>query len=109
MVYNFDKLTTDVRAAMKAGREFAAEVDDGGTYNVDGVLLKIPRIREAKVVQALAKAGVRTQKRKWGWRGTGYMLNPGVGQAHKKETACEAIFQHLRKAGHVVCRYLQPN
>lgn len=104
--FDFAKLTADVSAAMQAGSEAAAAVEDGGSCNLDGVHLSIPRQREAKVVEALAEAGVRTEKGNWGWFGAGYMLNPtNEGQADKRYAACEAIAKHLKAAGYDACHY----
>ena len=105
--FDFAKLTADVSAALKAGREAAAAVSDGGSCNLDGVHLAIPRQREAKVVAALEDAGLPgISKSSWGWFGVGYMLNPSSeGQADKRYAACEAIAQHLKDAGYDACHF----
>jgi hypothetical protein len=102
MAFDFAKLTTDVTAAMEAGQQVADATEDNGTCNMDGVLLRIPRIKEANVVAALAAAGVNTDKNNWGWHGIGYMINPPWGQAEKRSRACDAIRKHLTESGYEV-------
>ncbi|MCC3159722.1 hypothetical protein LJ737_20945 [Hymenobacter sp. 15J16-1T3B] len=104
--FDFAKLTADVTAAMLAGQQAADSVSDGGSCNLDGVHLSIPRQREAKVVAALAEAGVHSEKGNYGWLGSGYMLNPSsAGQADKRYAACEAIAKHLKAAGYDACHF----
>ncbi|MBD2704438.1 hypothetical protein IC229_27605 [Spirosoma sp. BT702] len=101
MFLDLEQLTADVKAALEAGKLAADAIDDGGACNMDGVVLSIPMIRERKVVEALAKAGVTTNKGDWGWCGRGYMINPtSDGQANKRHVASEAIGNHLRDAGY---------
>ena len=109
MPYDFNKLTTDVKAALMAASQRAANVEDGGTCNLDGVFLQVPRQREAKMVEALQAAGINhVKKSSWGWMGTGYMLSPNVaGQANKRYAACAAMTASLIAAGHDASHFMQ--
>jgi hypothetical protein len=94
---NYIKLTADVKAALLAGEAAANAVEDGGSCNLDGVILQFKGLPERLVVEALANAGVRTSKSQFTLYGTGYMINPLTGgQADKRYQACKAIEQHLR-------------
>lgn len=107
MPFDYRKLTDDVREAMKQGEKIASATPDSGTCNMDGVVLKLPRLPETKVTAALAEAGVSASKNKWGWHGTGYMINPPWGQADKRSKAAEAINRHLKGAGYDTSMYYQ--
>lgn len=105
MAFDYEKLTADVRKAMKAGEQAAAAVNDRGTCNMDGVVLRLPRLREQRVVDALSQAGVYTNKSGCGWAGPGYMINPNCGQADKRSTAAKAIEASLKQAGYDVTMF----
>ena len=108
MPYNFEKLTAAVTAAMQAGQTAAdSKPDDGGTCNMDAVILRIPRINEQKVVEAMAAAGVHTRKDTW-WHGPGYMINPtSGGQGDRNTRAAEAIAKSLKEAGYDAMMHYQ--
>ena len=109
MAFDFSKLTTDVSEALQKGTEAANTIDDNGACNFDGLILKLPRVREASVLDALTKAGVRCYgKSNYGVHGTGFMINPtSEGQGNKRMVASEAIGKHLREAGYSVSQYYQ--
>lgn len=107
MAFDYNKLTADAKAAIQSGNEVADKTPDNGTCNMDGVVLKLPRLPEEKVVEALKSAGVRARKNDWGYHGTGYMINPSQGQADKRSKAAEAICAALKGAGYQVSMYYQ--
>lgn len=106
MAFDFAKLTADVEAALKAGADAASATTDGGSCNLDGVVLRLPRIHEESVVRALSNAGISTRKSNCGYHGIGYMINPtSGGQANQRYVACIAIEKHLQEAGYNVSHF----
>ncbi len=101
MAFDYTKLTEDVKAAMQAGREAAALVEDRGSCNMDGVILGLPRLPASKVTAAIELAGISALKITTRIA-TGYMINPEDGQADKRYAGCEAIRKSLREAGYTV-------
>lgn len=95
------KLTEDLRSAAQLAQTAADRVDDAGTCNLDGVFLRLPRVREAEVIAAIEAAGLGGFK--WAnhrWYRTGYLISPPVrGQADKRDAAATAMYQYLRDAG----------
>lgn len=109
MAFDFSKLTTDVTEALQKGTEAANATDDKGACNFDGVILKLPRVREDKVIDALEDAGIVCWGREsYGVHGTGFMIRPtSEGQGNKRMVASEAIGKHLREVGYSVSQYYQ--
>jgi len=109
MATNLAKLTEDLRSAAQLAQTAADRVDDAGTCNMDGVFLRLPRVREARVIEAIRTAGLSGCR--WtnhGWYGTGYLISPPVrGQADKRDAAATAMYQYLRDAGWDVSHWQQ--
>ncbi|MFW5436586.1 hypothetical protein [Paenibacillus apiarius] len=97
---DYNKLIQDLRDANSAAKAAADRVDDGGSSNLDGVFLRIPKARESKVLEAIKEAGLycRCKRR---WIGDGYMLQPdsGGGQARKREKAATVFMRELEARG----------
>lgn len=106
---NLAKLTEDLRCAAHRALARAREVRDDGTCNLDGVFLRLPRVREAEVIAAIEAAGLGGFK--WAnhrWYRTGYLISPPpTGQAYKNEVAATAMYQYLRDAGWDVSHWQQ--
>lgn len=103
------QLTEDLRCAARLAQTAAARVEDNGTCNLDGVFIRLPRLREAQVLAAVTAAGLRASKREnHSWYRTGYYIGPGVaGQANKRDAAATAMYDYLRDAGWDVSHYQQ--
>lgn len=103
------QLTEDLRCAARLAQTAAARVEDNGTCNLDGVFLRLPRVRESRVMEAVAVAGLHASKwERHSWFGTGYYIAPPVrGQANKRATAATAMYECLRAAGWDVSQYQQ--
>lgn len=103
------KLTEDLRSAAQLAQAAADQVDDAGTCNLDGVFLRLPRVRESRVMEAVSAAGLHATKwERHGYYGTGYYVGPPVrGQANKRAAAATAMYECLRAAGWGVSQYQQ--
>lgn len=93
------KLTNDLMEANKAATEAIRGMKDGGTANLDRVFLRIPRIPEAKVLEAIRAAGLYCSGKRM-WISLGYMITPtNVGQGDTRTKAVTVMYQHLEKCG----------
>jgi hypothetical protein len=103
------KLTEDLRSAAQLAQTAADRVDDAGTCNMDGVFLRLPRVREARVIEAIEAAGLRATKwERHAWYRSGYYIGPPVrGQANKRDAAATAMYDYLRNAGWDVSHWQQ--
>ncbi|GLO66271.1 hypothetical protein [Oceanobacillus kimchii] len=107
MKFNAEQFTEDLVIANSAAQEAADLHDDGGSANLDRAFVRIPRIRETKILQAIKDAGLycsgRTQ-----WLGSGYMIRPNVGGIGNKNTiAIKTFVEKLENAGYDVIAFHQ--
>jgi hypothetical protein len=104
----YAKLRDDIRTALEIGERAEAEnPDDGGTCNLDCVMLTLPRATESKVVQAAHEAGWHIRKSRF-YGQTVYMLNPRTnGQANARSRNAEAVAKALRDMGYDAMDYCQ--
>jgi hypothetical protein len=108
MAVNLIALELNLVKAAELAKEAAAKIDDGGTCNLDGVFLRIPRIREAKVLGAIQAAGLVAVKMEHPWYRTGYLIGtPNVGQANKRYKAARTMYDHMKECGWDVSFYCQ--
>ena len=94
--------------ARQRGMEAAQIVDDGGTCNLDDVVLRPPveRARGAHVVRAIEAAGLRATETTW--CGRGWFIAWGFpGQADKRTRAMEAARRCLEDHGFPCSMYYQ--
>lgn len=109
-VFNSDKyqeLLTDLTAACKAGMESAGFVDDGGTCNLDGVFLSLPRFNEDKTIETIHAAGLSGFKHTSSYFGTGFLISLNIGQARKREVAAETMYKYLAAKDYDVSQWQQ--
>ena len=96
---DYEKLIEDLRTADSLASELIKGMDDGGSANLDSVFLKIPRLREKKVLEAIKSAGLYCRT-KTEWIGKGYMITPnGVGQGDTRTKAVEVMKDKLNELG----------
>lgn len=102
---DWNKLVTDLREANAAAKAAADAVDDGGTANLDSVFLRLPRMREVKVLQAIKDAGLYCRAKRE-WIGPGYMITPtSGGQGNKRARAVTEMCAQMRLRGWDVLAY----
>ena len=94
---DLEKLTEDLKAAIKEARRAAEAVEDGGACNLD--TLFISTRKGVGLERAIEAAGAKSS---WisssMWRG--YFVHFGaLGQANKNTAAVEAACESMRRAG----------
>lgn len=92
MTVNLTELAAKVQRATAAGHAAAATVDDGGTCNMDHVVIYLPRVREA----AVKAAGINASK--WA-AGEFHLVDSFGGQANKRSAGVEAMAKALKAEG----------
>lgn len=94
---DYEKLAEDLNDAKKAAVD-AAKGEDGGSCNSDTMYLRLPRAREAKVIEAAEKAGLHA--RKGDYFGTAYFVYPPeCGQAESRYRAVQAMKRVMTARG----------
>jgi hypothetical protein len=107
LAFDDKKLTADLINANQLAFEAAGKVRDGGSANLDSVFLRVPRVREIKVLEAI-KASVLYCRAKRRWIGEGYMITPtSIGQGDKRAIAVQTMAKHLKEEGWDVLTYEQ--
>ena len=100
----YAKLRDDLRKVYEIGKAAAAQVEDGGTCNLDAPSLMLPRWQSAKIKQACDEAGCgcfewQCFNRRW------VICFRIPGQAYKRETAAEAMTKALADMGYDALTY----
>jgi hypothetical protein len=107
LLLNASKLTDDLKAANEAASLFVAGIDDRGTANLDKVILRIPGVQEATVLEAIKQAGLHCRGRRK-WIGEGYMITPtSAGQAQKRSQGVSTMVNQMRDLGWEALQYCQ--
>lgn len=99
----YAKLRDDLRKVYEIGKAAAAQVEDGGTCNLDAPSLLLPRWQSAKVKQACEEAG--GDYFRWGYSNRYVICLRLPGQAYKRETAAEAMTKALTAMGYDALTY----
>ena len=97
---DYAKLTADLKKGLEKAKE-AAKGEDGGSANLDGCFLQVPRAREKDILQAIKDAGIYCGGRgTWSFFGVGYFLSlPCGGQGNSNTRAVEAMKNSLQADG----------
>lgn len=100
----YAKLRDDLRKVYEIGKAAAAQVEDGGTCNLDAPSLLLPRWQSAKIEQACKEAGCgcfewKCFNRRW------VICFHIPGQAYKRETAAEVMTKALADLGYDALTY----
>lgn len=100
----YAKLRDDLRKVYEIGKAAAAQVEDGGTCNLDAPSLLLPRWQSAKIKQACDEAGCgcfewKLFNRRW------VICFRIPGQAYKRETAAEVMTKALADMGYDALTY----
>ena len=104
----YEKLTSALLDASNKAIEAAAEVTDGGTCNMDGVYLRLPRYNEDKTITAIKNAGLSGFKINHSWYGTGFLISPSTsGQANKRDVAASTMYKFLKDVGYDLSHWQQ--
>ena len=90
----YAKLRDDLIKAHAVALDAAAQVEDGGTCNLDAPSLLLPRWQSAKVKQACEEAG--GDYFRWGYSNRYVICLRLPGQAYKRETAAEVMTKGVR-------------
>lgn len=101
----YAKLRDDLRKVYKIGKAAAAQVEGGGTCNLDAPSLLLPLWQSAKVKQACKEAG--GDYFRWGFSNRYVICLRLPGQAYKRETAAEAMTKALADMGYDALTYCQ--
>ena len=101
----YAKFRDDLRKVYKIGKAAAAQVEDGGTCNLDAPSLLLPLWQSAKVKQACKEAG--GDYFRWGFSNRYVICLRLPGQAYKRETAAEAMTKALADMGYDALTYCQ--
>lgn len=99
----YAKLRDDLIKARAIALDAAAQVEDGGTCNLDAPSLLLPRWQSAKVKQACEEAGGDFFR--WGYSNRYVICLRLPGQAYKRETAAEAMTKALTDMGYDALTY----
>ncbi len=99
----YAKLRDDLVKARAIALDAAAQVEDGGTCNLDAPSLLLPRWQSAKVKQACEEAGGDSFR--WGYSNRYVICLRLPGQAYKRETAAEAMTKALADMGYDALTY----
>ena len=99
----YAKLRDDLIKAHAVALDAAAQVEDGGTCNLDAPSLLLPRWQSAKVKQACEEAG--GDYFRWGYSNRYVICLRLPGQAYKRETAAEAMTKALSDMGYDALTY----
>ena len=99
----YAKLRDDLIKAHAVALDAAAQVEDGGTCNLDAPSLLLPRWQSAKVKQACEEAG--GDYFRWGYSNRYVICLRLPGQAYKRETAAEAMTKALADMGYDALTY----
>lgn len=99
----YAKLRDDLIKAHGIALGAAAQVEDGGTCNLDAPSLLLPRWQSAKVKQACEEAG--GDYFRWGYSNRYVICLRLPGQAYKRETAAEAMTKALADMGYDALTY----
>lgn len=99
----YAKLRDDLIKAHEIALDAAAQVEDGGTCNLDAPSLLLPRWQSAKVKQACEEAG--GDYFRWGYSNRYVVCLRLPGQAYKRETAAEAMTKALAGMGYDALTY----
>ena len=99
----YAKLRDDLIKAHAIALDAAAQVEDGGTCNLDAPSLLLPRWQSAKVKQACEEAG--GDYFRWGYSNRYVICLQLPGQAYKRETAAEVMTKALADMGYDALTY----
>lgn len=99
----YAKLRDDLIKAHAIALDAAAQVEDGGTCNLDAPSLLLPCWQSAKVKQACEEAG--GDYFRWGYSNRYVICLQLPGQAYKRETAAEAMTKALSDMGYDALTY----
>lgn len=100
----YAKLRDDLRKVYEIGKAAAAQVEDGGTCNLDAPSLLLPRWQSAKIEQACKEAGCGCFE--WNCFNRRWVICFHIpGQAYKRETAAEAMTKALADMGYDALTY----
>lgn len=103
----YAKLARDLKSAATQALEVAAKTDDGGTCNLDSVIIALKGWNGAKVQEAAKQADVGCHSMFIG-RQKSYVLVPkSIGQANARTAAVEAMRKALRFEGYDTSMYYQ--
>ena len=99
---DLDKLREALNKAAEAASEAADKVGDGGTCNLDGVIIPTGKREVIKrrtadldvLIRAFGGSAID-----WGRAGRGYILNYSHGQANKRAVAAQAACKVLKEFG----------
>lgn len=94
MTNKYDDLSKKIMEARKVGQAAADKVQDGGTCNLDKVVIyRLPRVRES----TLNNAGINCYKH-WSFSGS-FVLSGCYGQGDKNTVGIQAMADHLKSLG----------
>ena len=99
-------LIDDLKKANNKAKE-AFKGDDGGTCNLDSVIIKLRRWSEEEIKEASVASGVRISGKLNSnyWNGYRFLSFETKGQANERTRMTEAAYKEMRLLGYDVCMY----
>ena len=102
MVNKTDKillLAKALKEANEAAENAAKGVDDGGTCNLDTVIIKLKRWRETDISMLAGESGIELSDKLSGWwNGYRFIRFRDWGMANRRTTAVEAAYKSLKES-----------
>lgn len=104
---DFTRLVTALREADNVARDVSRTTVDGGTCNLDSVMLYVPRWKTETVHAAAKAAGIHVTKTKWFGKVCYFVGFSALGQAYARERGTQAALKVMREHGMKVNYYSQ--
>lgn len=93
------RLVDDLKAAAEAADPFK-DYDDGGTSNMDAMMLSLPRYEEIKIKAAAKRAGLIASAGRCMKQKIYHILPPHGGQGYRRTKQAEAMAEVMRACGY---------
>lgn len=100
MAIDYAKLAEDLKAARDEGFKAAESVSDGGSCNLDNVVIRLPRARRDRVDRAAREAGMSSSHQSSPAWARGFAIHaPRLGMGGKNTAQAEAMAAALKSRG----------
>lgn len=104
---DYAKLADALREANAASMRASRDTPDGGTCNLDSLVLRVPKgTRDRAIRQAATIAGVPVTDTNWFGRGY-FLCLDAIGQGNSREAGIRAARKILERHGFEISYYAQ--
>lgn len=105
---DFTVIHEDFQDAQHKACELFGEAEDGGTCNLDSVLINVSGIHQKTIDDFNRTTLIIINHRLSGiWKGYAYVGFSLYGQGNRRTKMMESIYQHLKNLGYPVASYYQ--